>query len=107
MADQTPHSIGDEAGSQPHDHGGSLSQPSISDILALPDNKPRRNITEGNEVESRFSLLPWGELPRSGYTTLKQLQDAVFRLLVERLRRSNIASPLLQAESFKWALPTS
>jgi hypothetical protein len=97
--------IGSDAGSQPYNYGGSHSQSAISDILLLSDNKVRRNITTGEEYESRFKLLPYGELPRSEYSTLKQLQDAVFSLLVARLKRSHIVSPLLAAISFDWALP--
>jgi hypothetical protein len=108
MADSNPFPIGDAAGSQPNiygDQAGAYSQPTISDILRLPDARPRRNITTGDEGESRFGLVPFGELPHSSYSNVKQLRDAVFSLLVARLQRRYITSPLLISESFQWALP--
>jgi hypothetical protein len=109
MADDTPDPRR-EAGSQPNVYGDaptSFSQPTHPSYQPLPDNKARRTITTGDEVESRFALEPYGQLSRSSYTNIKSLREAVFDLLRARLQKKHIVSPLLKAESFYWALPKS
>lgn len=81
------------------------SQPAISSHERIIDNKARRTITTGDEDASRFSLQPYGELPRASYANTKHLRDAVFSLIVARLKKQNITSSLLQENHFRWILP--
>lgn len=98
------YSLDIDPGTAPHSHAvESFSQPTTGQATKLL-TKCRRTVSEGVE-QGRITTTSTGSFPDKDFGSLEQLQDAVFRVIVGRLKVHGFVSHLLQMKHFRWCLP--